>query len=109
MERETHLTRVWAVRKCRLNPFRTGDDSDMMMRRLWLAVALGVILGFGVTVIPSSIGPEQKTNPLMVTSGAQPRLEASIPSFSQIQLVLVAVLAGLVLAVLVFLIAKRRS
>jgi len=81
----------------------------MMMRRLWLAVALGVILGLGVTVIPSSIGPAERTNPVMVTSGAQPRVGASIPPFLQAQLILLAVLAGLVLAVPVFLLAKRRS
>jgi hypothetical protein len=80
-----------------------------MMRRFWLAVALGVILGLGVTVIPSSIGPQERANPLMITSGTQPRFGASTPSFLQVQLVLLAVLAGLVLAVPVFLLAKRRS
>jgi hypothetical protein len=80
-----------------------------MIRRLGLAVVLGVILGLGMTVVPSSIDSTKSASPMQLTAGAQSRLEATASPWSPLQPVLVGLFAGLVLAVLVFLLAKRRS
>lgn len=80
-----------------------------MMRRLWLAVVLGVILGLGVTVVPSSIDSAKRANPMQLTSGIQYNFVATASPWSQLQPILVGLFAGLVLAVPMFLLAKRRS
>jgi hypothetical protein len=80
-----------------------------MIRRLGLAVVLGVILGLGMTVVPSSIDSTKSASPMQLTVGAQSRLEVAASPWSPLQPVLVGLFTGLVLAVLVFLLAKRRS
>lgn len=81
----------------------------MMMRRLWLAVVLGVILGLGATAAPSSIGSEEKVNVPLVTSGTQRTFETILSPWMQFQFVLLGLLAGLVVAVPVFLLIKHRN
>jgi hypothetical protein len=79
------------------------------MRRLWFALLFGIVLGLSMTVVPSSILPEQSANPLMITPAAQPRSEASAPPNLQFQFIALGLLAGLAVAVPVFLLAKRCS
>jgi hypothetical protein len=80
-----------------------------MLRRLWLAVVLGVLLGFGIAVVPSSINSAKRVSPMQLTSGMQYQFEASASPSLQLQLILVALFAGLAIAVPIFLLAKRRS
>ena len=74
-----------------------------------MAVVLGVILGLGITVVPSSIDSAKRASPMQLASGMQYRFEASAAPWLQLQLILVGLFAGLVLAVPMFLLAKRRS
>jgi hypothetical protein len=74
-----------------------------------LAVVLGVLLGMGVTVVPSSIDSAKRANPMQLTSGIQYRVVANASPWLQLQPILVGLFAGLVLAVPMFLLAKRRS
>lgn len=93
-----------------LTPLRTSQDVDMMMRRLWLAVALGAILGFGMSILPSpTSSPDGLKMPLtpVVTQARFQAVYTPVPS--QLQLLLLGLAAGIVVAVPVFLIAKRRS
>lgn len=80
-----------------------------MMRRFWLAVVLGVILGLGMTIVPSSIDSEKRANPMQLAAGTQYKFEAGPSPWMQLQFVLVGLLVGLVLAVPVFLLVKYRS
>jgi len=80
-----------------------------MMRRLWLAVLLGVILGAGIAVVPSSIESAKTVSPMQLTSGIQYRVTASVSPWLQLQPILVGLLAGLLLSVPLFLLAKRGS
>ena len=80
-----------------------------MTRRLWLAVVLGVLLGMGVTVVPSSIDSAKRAKPMQLTSGIQFRVVANASPWLQFQSILVGLFAGLVLAVPMFLLAKRRG
>ena len=82
---------------------------DNMIRRIWVAVVLGVILGLGITVVPSSIDSVKTATPMQLASGPQYRVETSVSPWLQLQPILVGLFAGLVLAVPVFLLAKRRS
>jgi hypothetical protein len=81
----------------------------MIMRRLWFAVLFGIVLGLGMTVVPSSILSEQRANVLMIAPATQPRFEAGTLPNSQFQFIIIGLLAGLAVAVPVFLLAKRRS
>jgi hypothetical protein len=82
---------------------------DKMIRRLWLAVLLGVILGMGITVVPSSIESAKTVSPMQLTSGIQYRVVAGASPWMQLQAILVGLFAGLVLGVPAFLLAKRRG
>jgi len=82
-----------------------------MMRRIWLAVLLGVILGLGVTVIPSSTS-STSAKPMLVTAGTaerQPPLATTTSSWLPLQFLLVGLLAGLALAAPVFILMKYRG
>ena len=74
-----------------------------------MAVLLGVILGVGITVVPSSIDSAKMVSPMQLTSGMQYRTVAGASPWLQFQPLLVGLFAGLVLAVPMFLLAKRRS
>ena len=74
-----------------------------------MAVVLGVLLGMGVTVVPSSIDSAKRANPTQLTSGIQYRVVSYASPWLQLQPILVGLFAGLVLAVPMFLLAKRRS
>jgi len=91
-----------------LTPFGASEDQEMDMRRLWLAVVLGVILGLGTTLIPDSVGSGAKPSALMSTMGAQRTFEVSTSASSQFEWVLIGLLLGLVVAVPVFGLARRR-
>jgi hypothetical protein len=79
------------------------------MKKVWLAVVLGVILGLGMGVLPaptsSPEGLRMPLTPVTQTAG----FAARSPLLSQLQLLLVGLAAGFVVAVPVFLIARRRG
>lgn len=81
----------------------------MMMRRLWLALVLGVILGLGITAVPGTIVSEQKANLQPATLAAQRTSGASVSPWFQFQSILWGLLAGIILAFPVFLLAKSRD
>jgi hypothetical protein len=80
-----------------------------MMRRLMIAVVLGVVLGLGIAVVPSSINSKEQAPLLMTTAGSQPRVAANPSSWPELQLITLGLLVGLVLGLPVFLLAKRRA
>jgi len=87
------------------------------MRRLWLAVVLGFILGVAVSSFPSQTALQQQQPlnmplvPITATGPAlqQPRSQTIQSPSSQLRTLLVGLVAGLVVALPAFLIAKRRS
>lgn len=97
------------VPKCRLNPMRSEWNEGAMMRRLLIAVVLGVVLGLGIAVVPSSISSKEQAGVLMTTPGSQPRVAASPSPWPEFQLITLGLLAGLILALPVFLLARRRA
>jgi ABC-type enterobactin transport system permease subunit len=80
-----------------------------MMRWLMIAVVLGAFLGLGIAVIPSSISSNEQAGLLMTTAGSQPRATVSPSLWPEFQLISLGLLAGLILALPVFLLAKRRA
>jgi len=88
-----------------------------MMPKLWLGIVLGVILGVAVSSFPSQtvLQQQQRLNmplvPITATGPTlqQPRFETVQPPSSQLRTLLVGLVAGLVVALPAFLIAKRRS
>ncbi len=79
----------------------------MMMKRLWLAVVLGGILGLGIAVVPGSIAPEQKTSVQPATLASQLAASSISPSL-QFQSILWGLLAGVIVAFPVFVLVRRR-
>ena len=100
---------MYDVPKCRLNPIRAYWNEDTMMRRLLIALVLGVVLGLGIAVGPSSISSKEQAGVLMTTPGSQPRVAASPSPWPEFQLIALGLLVGLILALPVFLLAKRRA
>jgi len=82
---------------------------DKMLRKLLLAVVLGVVLGAGITFVPSSIDSASRANPMQLTPGVQYKVAPYVSPWLQIQPILVGLIAGLVIAVPMFLLAKRAS
>jgi ABC-type antimicrobial peptide transport system permease subunit len=74
-----------------------------------LAVVLGVILGLGMTIVPSSIDSGKRMTPMQLAAGTQYKFEAGPSPLTQLQSILIGLLVGLVLAVPVFLLVKHRS
>ena len=74
-----------------------------------MAVVLGVVVGIGVNVFPSSIDSARRVNPLQLTPGVQYRVVAYASPWFQLQPVIVGLIAGLVTGVPIFLIVRRRS
>ena len=88
-----------------------------MMRRLWLAVVLGLILGVAVGVFPSHTvaQPPQPLNmPLGPITASGPaseahRFQANPTQSSQLYPLLIGLVAGLVVALPAFVFTKRVS
>jgi hypothetical protein len=80
-----------------------------MMRTLVLAVVLGVLLGLSMAVVPSSVGSKAQEALLMTTAGSQQPVAASPLPWQQFQLIAVGLLAGLIVALPVFFLARRRA
>jgi len=77
-----------------------------MMRRVWLAVVLGIIIGIAVT--PHPAGSQEKTM-LQLTGAAQPaRFETTSQQADPLQYLLIGLLAAIVLATPVFVLSRRR-
>ena len=81
----------------------------MMMRRLWLAIVLGVILGLGIAAVPGTIVSDQKTNLQPATLAAQRTSGSNVSPWFEFQPILWGLLAGIVFAFPVFWLAKRRG
>jgi len=88
-----------------------------MMRRLWLAVVLGLILGVGVGVFPSHTvaQPPQPLNmplgPITAPGAASEahRFQATQAQSSQLYLLLIGLVAGFVVALPAFVFMRRVS
>lgn len=81
----------------------------MMMRRLLLAVMLGVFVGFALAVAPPSISTEAKLSLMpMTTVDEQSRNQFTAPVPSRLEFILFALVAGIIVAAPVFALAKRR-
>ena len=80
----------------------------MMMRRIWLAAVLGVIIGIGTTAFPGSIGSQDKSMVPLTALNQPQRFEAVTKSSQHLQFILLALIAGLVVAGPVFLLAKSK-
>jgi hypothetical protein len=78
------------------------------MRKLWLAVAFGVMLGLATTMIPNLTSPVARPSALMSTMGAQRTLEVSPLGPSPLEGGLIGLLMGLVVAFPVLVLARRR-
>jgi len=78
------------------------------MRRLLLAVVLGIFLGFGVAVAPPSISTESKVYMPMTAVDEHGRNQLAAPVSSRLEFVAFALLAGIVAATPVFVLARRR-
>lgn len=87
---------------------------DPMMKRIWLAVVLGLILGFGLAV--PSMNPRGAAANVAQPSGYQEAQPATLklraenrPSWLGFQSAAWALFVGLVVAVPFFLVARRRT
>lgn len=79
-----------------------------MMRRVWLAAVLGVIIGLGIAFSPALVGPERK-DMLQLTGVSQPaRIEATSQSTDELQYLLPAIIMGILVATPLFLVIRRR-
>lgn len=83
---------------------------EQMTRRIVLAAFLGILLGLAVGYSPSVQSGAAPRAPLMMARANQPNIAApqAKPAPGPIPL-LIALLAGLAIAVPVFLIAKART
>lgn len=82
-----------------------------MMRRLWLAAVLGVILGTGIaytSVIPVA-SPSTNQPPTQAFLVQRNTEQTDNRVQSEPQLALISIVLGIVIAAPVFLITKRRS
>jgi formate/nitrite transporter FocA (FNT family) len=85
-----------------------------MLRRIWLAAILGVVLGVGVAFIPNT-GTSAAPQPLMgfrVTGTEKQNpttLAPSNPTAPTIELVFLGLLAGLLVATPLFLVTRKRA
>lgn len=86
-----------------------------MLRRIWLAAILGVVLGVGVAFIPNAgttAATQAKMRPIVVgteetqTLTTLATLNPTAPTFD---LVFLGLLAGLLVATPLFLVARRRA
>lgn len=81
-----------------------------MMRRIWLAVLLGVVLGVGLAAAPGPTTSHERLLMELNTVEAQPKLGATqTVSWQTLQPLFVALIAGIVLGMPFFLVTKWRS
>jgi formate/nitrite transporter FocA (FNT family) len=84
---------------------------DFNLRRVWLAAVLGVIIGLGIAMSPRPMASQEKTM-LQLTGVDQPqpaRLEATSQAATDpLQYVLLGILAGIIVAMPVFVLSRRR-
>jgi formate/nitrite transporter FocA (FNT family) len=84
---------------------------DSNLRRVWLAAVLGVIIGLGIAVSSRPMASQEKTM-LQLTGVDQPqpaRLEVTSQAANDpLQYVLLGILAGIIVAMPVFVLSRRR-
>lgn len=82
----------------------------MMMKKLWLAVLLGVIFGFGIGTVPSSTRSLEGLNMPLTPVVTQAKFGVlHSPFLSQLQTLVIGLAVGTIVATSCFLIARRRS
>jgi hypothetical protein len=83
-----------------------------MMERIWLAAILGVVLGLGVAFTPSTgtagVPKAGMVQPMMGTEGQRNPAASPNPSAASVELVLLGLFAGLLVAAPFFLVARKR-
>jgi ABC-type nitrate/sulfonate/bicarbonate transport system permease component len=80
------------------------------MRRIWLAALLGIALGVGLGVAPGSTALHERVFMQPSSVEALPKLGAAqATSWQSFQPILVGLMAGMMLGVLAFFTAKRRT
>lgn len=80
----------------------------MMMRRIWLAAVLGIIIGLGIAAFPGSIGSQEKSMVPLTALNQPQRFEAVASSSQQLQFIFLGLIVGLVVAAPIFLLAKSK-
>jgi ABC-type antimicrobial peptide transport system permease subunit len=81
------------------------------MNKTWLAAVLGILLGLGVAYAPfASVSSPPKTNlPIQAFEQQSNIVQATPHSLLNLQLLILALLVGVVVATPFFLVAKRRG
>jgi len=80
------------------------------LRRIWFAALLGIVLGLGLAAVPGATTSHERVFMQLNTAEAQPKLGATqTVSWQTLQPLLVALIAGIVLGMPLFIVAKRWS
>ncbi len=83
------------------------------MRRLWLAIVLGVVFGLGMGTIPGPTnapeGLRMPLTPITQAGATQTTFAVYSPLLSQLPLLIAGLAIGVLVAVPAFLVAKRRA
>ena len=82
---------------------------EQMKKRIWLAASLGILLGLALAYSPPVSTVTAPKTALFMQQAAQPNAASPSPQPpSEVLTVLIALAAGLLIAVPAFAIAKRR-
>jgi capsular polysaccharide biosynthesis protein len=83
---------------------------EQMKKRVWLAASLGILLGLALAYAPPVSTVTAPKTALFMQQAAQPNVAAPSPQPpNELLAVLIALAAGLVVAIPTFVLAKRRS
>ena len=83
---------------------------EQMKKRIWLAASLGILLGLALAYAPTVSTITAPKPELFMQQAGQPNVAAPNPQPpSELLVVLIALVAGLLIAVPAFAIARRRS
>ena len=83
---------------------------EQMKKRIWLAASLGLLLGLALAYAPPASTITAPKPELFMQQAGQPNVALPRPqSPSEVLAVLIALVAGLLIAIPAFAIARRRS
>jgi hypothetical protein len=81
-----------------------------MLRRTWLAVLLGIALGMGLAVAPTSTGSQERTLMQQDTAVAKLEMQSGASSnWQDLPSVLLSLIAGVVAGAPFFLATRKRN